>query len=79
MKYYKFGIPSWDWYYPFHQAPHLSDLIYIIRQVNVNKFKFKKNVPLKTFEQLLAVLPSKACIWHLKNIKVYLIVAFSHW
>ena len=59
-KYYKFGIPSWDWYYPFHQAPHLSDLIYIIRQVNVNKFKFKKNIPLKTFEQLLAVLPSES-------------------
>lgn len=59
-KYLRIGVPSWNWYYPFHQAPHLSDLVYVMRQVNLNRFKFKKNAPIHAFNQLLAILPKNS-------------------
>ncbi|XP_027083017.1 5'-3' exoribonuclease 3 isoform X1 [Coffea arabica] len=57
LKYYFSGVPSWTWFYPFHYGPFASDLKGLT-QVNV---KFQKGLPLKPFDQLLAVLPPKSC------------------
>ena len=56
MKYYYQGVPSWNWYYPFHYAPFASDL------VNIDTFniKFEMSQPFRAVEQLLAVLPAES-------------------
>lgn len=51
--YYFYDILSWDWYYPYHFAPFMTDL------AAVNEFSatFVTGRPLKPMEQLLNVLP----------------------
>lgn len=56
-RYYRFGIPSWDWYYPYHYAPHALD---IANHANIHivEYRFKTNTePCTPDEQLLRVLP----------------------
>ena len=67
LKYYYEGVPSWNWYYPFHYAPFASDLVNI---ENYGKIEFELAEPFRPVEQLLAVLPSnsvhalpEACRW----------------
>ncbi|BFF99890.1 5'-3' exoribonuclease 1 [Drosophila madeirensis] len=54
LDYYYRGVQSWDWYYPFHYAPFISDLNSIVTV----KIKFQIGTPFLPFEQLLAVLPA---------------------
>ncbi|XP_017089098.2 5'-3' exoribonuclease 1 isoform X1 [Drosophila bipectinata] len=54
LDYYYRGVQSWDWYYPFHYAPFISD----IRNVDKVKVNFQLGEPFFPFQQLLAVLPS---------------------
>ena len=53
FEYYYNGCPSWDWYYAFHYAPFVSDLL-DIKGIKVN---FNQGAPFEPVEQLLAVLP----------------------
>ena len=57
MQYYAVGIPTFDWFYPYHYAPLFSDLYtWCSNQPNLEfKFKFKKALSLT--EALVSVLP----------------------
>lgn len=55
FQYYFQGVPSWNWYYPFHYAPFASDL----RNIDAyGEIEFEKSQPFSPIEQLLAVLPA---------------------
>ena len=54
MHYYYNGVQSWGWYYPFHYAPFLSDMVNL-EEVDLD---FDLGRPFLPFEQLLAVLPA---------------------
>lgn len=58
--YYFFRVPSWDYYYPYDQAPFLKDLSKVISLMDMSHFKFKTGKPLKPLEQLLAVMPPQS-------------------
>ena len=58
FKYYNLLRVDPEWFYCFHQSPHLSDLLHTIKQVDINAFTHSKNKPKYTpNEQLLALLP----------------------
>ena len=59
LEYYTSGLPSWNWFYPHHYAPFLSDIaknIYNFPEV----IKWGKTNPISPFLQLLCVLPTKS-------------------
>ncbi len=56
LYYYYRGCPSWSWYYRYHYAPRISDIIKGIDQ----KIEFEKGTPFKPFQQLMAVLPERS-------------------
>lgn len=56
LKYYYEGCVSWEWFYPYHYGPMLSDLVDLDRLLGEISFK-ELGSPLKPFEQLLACLP----------------------
>ena len=67
LRYYYEGVPSWNWYYPFHYAPFASDLRNIDQY---GKIEFELSEPFRPIEQLLAVFPAnsvhalpKPCHW----------------
>ena len=55
LKYYYEGCASWEWYYPYHYGPMLSDLVNI--EGILKEIDFELGKPLKPFEQLLACMP----------------------
>lgn len=54
--YYYKGVASWSWFYPYHYAPYLSDLIEAMETITETP-KFDMDTPFRPLEQLLAVLP----------------------
>ncbi|AET41653.1 chromatin-binding exonuclease XRN1 Ecym_8383 [Eremothecium cymbalariae DBVPG len=56
LYYYYQGCPSWSWYYKYHYAPRISD---IIKGIN-KKISFEKNRPFTPFQQLMSVLPKRS-------------------
>lgn len=55
MLYYYEGVASWSWFYPYHYAPHISDLAEFMGGFVSGPFELA--LPLKPLEQLMAVLP----------------------
>lgn len=61
LTYYYKGCTSWNWYYPWHNAPIISDVHSFI--TNPSKWKSLKldhGSPYKPFEQLMIVLPPES-------------------
>ena len=62
MAYYYYGVSSWNWYYPYHYAPFISDVADYIMLSDKSEAIFKSDqqlgTPFRPLEQLLAVLPS---------------------
>jgi 20S proteasome subunit beta 5 len=56
LKYYYEGCVSWEWYYPYHYGPMLSDLIDLDDILEDISFE-NKGSPLSPFEQLLGCMP----------------------
>lgn len=54
LHYYYDGVASWGWFYDYHYAPMISDLI----DVEKMNFKFDLGQPFRPFDQLMGVLPS---------------------
>ena len=55
-QYYYNGIPSWNWFYPFHYAPFFSSLYQHIDTFAYPIFDINEK-PNSPFEQLLSILP----------------------
>jgi len=56
INYYHHGIPDWNWFYPHHYGPFLSDFYSIIHN-SFEYIEFNLNKPITPFLQLLMVLP----------------------
>lgn len=56
--YYESGVPDWRWFYPYSHPPSLRDITDKLSNINLNDFKFYRNIPVKRLIQLSAVLPS---------------------
>lgn len=54
LHYYYHGCISWGWFYPFHYAPFISDIVNF-KEVDTN---FDMGEPFKPYDQLLSVLPA---------------------
>lgn len=57
LEYYYRGVASWDWYYPYHYAPMVSDLV----NLSAITVAFTPGRPFLPYEQLMAVQPSSSC------------------
>eukprot|EP00577_Skeletonema_sp_RCC1716_P004334 CAMPEP_0113422210 /NCGR_PEP_ID=MMETSP0013_2-20120614/28337_1 /TAXON_ID=2843 ORGANISM="Skeletonema costatum, Strain 1716" /NCGR_SAMPLE_ID=MMETSP0013_2 /ASSEMBLY_ACC=CAM_ASM_000158 /LENGTH=1367 /DNA_ID=CAMNT_0000309935 /DNA_START=266 /DNA_END=4369 /DNA_ORIENTATION=- /assembly_acc=CAM_ASM_000158 len=68
LEYYYRGCPSWEWYYPYHYGPMISDLVNLNSMLEDMSFFSDKEEPkpgvrrvagepLRPFEQLLGCLP----------------------
>lgn len=68
MAYYYEGVASWSWFFNYHYAPFLSDILEFLSDESnedseshvgrYKKIKFDLGRPFAPFEQLMGVLPS---------------------
>ncbi|CAF3816500.1 unnamed protein product, partial [Rotaria sordida] len=64
FQYYFQGVPSWDWYYPYHYAPFVSDLF----KIKILSYNFNKDSkPFEPLEQLISIIPSQCSKEYLPN------------
>lgn len=56
--YYMHGCISWSWFFPYHYAPLISDLVNITQYAS--RIKFDRGTPFLPYQQLLGVLPPKS-------------------
>ncbi|KAH7008280.1 XRN 5'-3' exonuclease N-terminus-domain-containing protein [Ilyonectria destructans] len=56
LYYYYRGIASWPWFYKYHYAPLISD---VVKGVGAD-LNFQKGQPFKPYEQLMGVLPDRS-------------------
>ncbi|KAF7545163.1 hypothetical protein G7Z17_g9387 [Cylindrodendrum hubeiense] len=56
LYYYYRGIASWPWFYRYHYAPLISD---VVKGVGAD-MSFPKGQPFKPYEQLMGVLPDRS-------------------
>ncbi|KAK1761141.1 exoribonuclease 2 [Echria macrotheca] len=54
LEYYMQGVPSWEWYYPYHYAPFAADFVDLAKM----DISFDKGRVSRPFEQLMSVLPA---------------------
>jgi 5'-3' exonuclease/20S proteasome alpha/beta subunit len=57
LKYYYEGVVSWDYFYPFHYGPMLSDLVNLDEILDEITFENKLGAPLNPFDQLMGCMP----------------------
>lgn len=57
LKYYYEGCVSWEWFYPYHYGPMLSDLVSLDTLLAQVDFEGKLGSPLKPFQQLMGCMP----------------------
>ncbi|OHT03015.1 XRN 5'-3' exonuclease N-terminus family protein [Tritrichomonas foetus] len=57
LKYYKEGVPSWSWYYPYHYAP---PIIIVADYVKEHIEDFQVDSPPLPYIQLLSILPPQS-------------------
>ena len=53
MLYYFQGVSDWQWFYPFHYAPMISDF----KNIPFRHLDFEYKEPYLALEQLLGVIP----------------------
>eukprot|EP01052_Picozoa_sp_SAG31_P028911 SAG31_NODE_2832_length_5025_cov_4.096427_1_plen_1180_part_00 len=58
LKYYYQGVPSWNWFYPWHYAPLATDMVDLADLGDTASFELGK--PFLPFQQLLGVLPPQS-------------------
>ena len=56
LLYYYNGVPSWSWYYPYHYAPYIADIL-IFMDKGVKPHEFDLSTPYLPYSQLLSVMP----------------------
>ncbi|KAL8143999.1 hypothetical protein V2J09_017031, partial [Rumex salicifolius] len=56
LLYYFCGVPSWNWFYPYHYGPCASDM----KGLRQNRVNFQEGFPFEPFDQLMAVLPPRS-------------------
>ncbi|XP_037279840.2 5'-3' exoribonuclease pacman isoform X2 [Rhipicephalus microplus] len=54
LHYYYNGVQSWNWFYPHHYSPYISD----IKDFQNLDMTFELSKPFLPFQQLMAILPS---------------------
>lgn len=59
LNYYLVGIPTFDWYYPYHYAPLISDLYQFISK-NEIEYEFKFIHSLNMYESLFGTIPQNS-------------------